>query len=311
MSRALSTFVISLTPFAEDGSFDAEAFRGHLRRLRDSGIGVYVGGGGSGEGYALSAAEMHQVLEIAHEELTGRVPVRAMGVEPRTAKAMIDYAAVVADVGIEAMQIYSLDMGHAGKPRPLELQRYFEDILSAISVPCAISTHTSVGYVLPIPLLVQLSERFDHVIGVNCSVPDITYVVELVDALDERLEIHVGGPMQAVDAMSLGASGYLSSDANLAPRLCMSVVESFGAGDLRRCATDFGRLLRLFTGLQRLGGGVRATKVALGLLGLPGGFPRAPRMRVDDPDTIASLIDLMDSLDIRGSERLPAADRSR
>lgn len=307
MSRALSTFVISLTPFREDGTFDPDGFRGHLRRMRESGIGVYVGGGGSGEGYALSDDETRLVLEIASEELRGDVPVRAMGVEPRTAQEMIDYAEMVAEVGLDGMQIYSLDMGHAGRPRPRELEKYFSDVLSAVDVPCAISTHTSVGYALPVPLLVQLTETFEHVIGVNCSNNDITYVVELIDALDDRIEIHVGGPMQAIDAMSLGGSGYLSSDANLAPRLCLSVIDHFRSGNLPACAEAFGRLLRLFTMLQRLGGGVRATKAALGLLGLPGGYPRAPRLRVDDDDTTAALSDLIDMLDLRASEGLGPA----
>ena len=49
-----STFVISITPFTEGGAFDEAAIRGHLRRLAAAGIGVYLGGGGSGEGYVLT-----------------------------------------------------------------------------------------------------------------------------------------------------------------------------------------------------------------------------------------------------------------
>ena len=47
-------FTISITPFAADGTIDEAALRRHLRKLGDAGIGVYVGGGGSGEGYTLS-----------------------------------------------------------------------------------------------------------------------------------------------------------------------------------------------------------------------------------------------------------------
>ena len=50
-------FTISITPFAEDGSIDEAKLRRHLSKLGDAGIGVYVGGGGSGEGYTLSADE--------------------------------------------------------------------------------------------------------------------------------------------------------------------------------------------------------------------------------------------------------------
>ena len=85
MTLKPSTFVISITPFDAAGNLDEGAFRSHLQRLAASGIGVYVGGSGSGEGYTLTGQESRRLLEIAVEELKGKVPVRAMGVEPRLA----------------------------------------------------------------------------------------------------------------------------------------------------------------------------------------------------------------------------------
>src|SRR5580692_11523738 len=90
-----STFVISITPFTQDGALDEAAVRGHLRRMAAAGIGVYLGGGGSGEGYVLSPDETKRLLQIGVEELQGKVPVRAMGVEPRTSLDMIEYMEMV------------------------------------------------------------------------------------------------------------------------------------------------------------------------------------------------------------------------
>ena len=281
MGRELSTFVISITPFDDEERLDEHAFRLHLRRLADAGIGVYVGGGGSGEGYALSPAETRRVLEIAVEELRGRVPVRAMGVEPRTARQTVELARTVAELGLDAMQVYSLDMGHGNVPRPAELERYFADILDEVRVPAVISTHQSVGYQLPIDLLVRLAGRYDSVIGINCTNPDVRYLLELVDALEDRVAVHVGGPMQAMTALSFGASGFLSSEGNLAPRLCVAVIDSYRDGDITAAAESFTELMRLFS-LNMQNGGLRCTKAALRLLGLPGGIPRRPRLPITD-----------------------------
>src|SRR5579859_6626359 len=67
--RDQATFVISITPFDEEERLDEAALHRHFRRLADSGIGVYVGGGGSGEGFTLNPEEARKVLHIAAEEL--------------------------------------------------------------------------------------------------------------------------------------------------------------------------------------------------------------------------------------------------
>ncbi len=106
--RALSTFCCSITPFAADGSLDERALRAHFARLSAAGVGVYVAGSSPGEGYALSRDEVRRCLEIAVAELRGRVPVRAMGVEPRSARDMVEHTALAAACGVDAVQILSL-----------------------------------------------------------------------------------------------------------------------------------------------------------------------------------------------------------
>jgi 4-hydroxy-tetrahydrodipicolinate synthase len=291
-----STFVIAITPFTVDGGFDEGAVRDHLARMAAADIGVYVGGGGSGEGYVLSDAEARRLLEISVEELKGIVPVRAMGVEPRTSAHMIEFVEMAADVGLDAVQIYSLDQGHGHRPTQEEIHRYFDDVLSATTVPMVLSTHQSVGYKVPVPMLTELAERFDHLIGINCSHQDLGYLTAVIDALGHRLEIHVGGPQLGLTALSLGANGYLSSEGNLAPHLCVGVIDAYRDNDARRLADWYGKLLRLSMALYGAGG-IRATKAALDALGLPGGWPRLPQLPAA-PEQIPRLLAVIDTLGI-------------
>jgi 4-hydroxy-tetrahydrodipicolinate synthase len=295
--REPSTFVISITPFDASLRLDEGALRAHYARLAASGIGVYVGGAGSGEGYTLSAAERRRVLEIAAEELKGKIPVRAMGVEPRTPQEMIEFASLVAEVGLDAMQVYSLDMGHGFGPNRAEMLAYYEAVLGSGDLPVVISTHQSVGYFLPTEMLVALAQRFPRVIGINCTSPDITYLEALATGLPEHVTLHVGGPMQALTALALGASGYLSSDANVAPQLAMEVVNAWGAGAYATSHAAFATLIRLFAVLSH-GGGISATKCILSGLGLPGGLPRPPRLPISDPAAAQRLIAAVRTLEI-------------
>jgi len=279
MGHPASTFVISITPFTEDGGFDEAAFRAHLRRMAAGGVGVYVGGGGSGEGYTLDEGETRQVVEIAVEELRGKVPVRAMGVEPRLAGDMIRYIRMADSLGVDACQVYSLDQGHGHRPNEAEVETYFTDILSAVGSPCVISTHQSVGYQVRVPLLKKLVEQFDHVIGINSSHQDHGYLGRIIEAVGDRVTVHVGGPAQGLLNLSLGGQGFLTSEANLAPALCASVTSAYSAGDISTMMNAFGKVVRLSDVLYR-NGGIRVTKAVLNHLGLPGGYPRKPQLPV-------------------------------
>jgi 4-hydroxy-tetrahydrodipicolinate synthase len=296
MGHPASTFVISITPFTEDGTFDEPAFRLHLRRMASGGVGVYVGGGGSGEGYTLDEAETSRVVEIAVEELRGKVPVRAMGVEPRLAGDMTRYIHMASAAGVDACQVYSLDQGHGHRPNEDEIEAYFTDILTAVDTPCVISTHQSVGYQVRVPLLKKLVERFDHVIGINSSHQDHGYLARIIDAVGDRVTVHVGGPAQGVLNLSLGGQGYLTSEANLAPALCASVTRAHDAGDMATMMTSFGKVVRLSDVLYR-NGGIRVTKAVLNALGLPGGYPRKPQLPVSD-EVLATVAAAVEKLDI-------------
>jgi 4-hydroxy-tetrahydrodipicolinate synthase len=294
--RPATVFAVSITPFDDTGRIDEAGFRRHLQRMVAAGVGVYVGGGGSGEGFVLTATERHRILELAAEELGGKVPFRAMGVEARSAAEMIEYARVAQSVGVDAAQIYSLDPGHGHLPTPDEVREYLVDVLSSTSVRSVVSTHQSVGYRISVETLAQVVDRFDHVIGVNCSHADLAYLTAIIDAVGDKVDVQVGGPLQALTALGLGAKGFLSSEANLAPRLCNAVIAAYERAAGGELFDAFGKLARLSMALYD-NGGIRATKAVLNRLGLPGGYPRKPQLPVDSA-TVDALMTVIEDLGI-------------
>jgi len=287
-------FTISITPFAADGAIDEPALRRHLRKLGDAGIGVYVGGGGSGEGYSLSQEETDRLLAIAVDELKGRVPIRAMGVEPRTASQMIAFLDQAKSAGVDAAQVYSLDVGHGHAPTPRELDAYFSDVLSNTDIPSVLSTHQSVGYVIPAQVIIELFDRHTQLIGLNVSHQDPNYLRTLAEALGDRIDICVGGPHQAPMALAFGAQGFLSSEGNIAPRLCMGVIEAAKAGDNAAFLERWGKLMRLFMALYG-NGGIRVTKALLEHFDLAGGYPRSPRLPAE-ADSLAKALAVVEAI---------------
>jgi 4-hydroxy-tetrahydrodipicolinate synthase len=276
---SLSTFCCSVTPFAADGSLDEPALRAHCARLRDAGVGVYVAGSSPGEGYALSRDEVRRCLEIAVAELRGRVPVRAMGVEPRSARDMVEHVALAAQCGVDAVQIYSLDMGHGGRPDAGTISRYFRTVLDAARLPCVVSSHHFLGYTLEPALMRALADDYEHLIGFNVTSPDLPYHVRVLAALEGRTEVHVGGPMHAQSALALGANGFLSTESNYAPRLCQSLIEHARAGDHGAAQAAYAKIMALMAGMADVPGmSVRYVKAAMTALGLGAPHVREPHL---------------------------------
>ena len=141
-------------------------------------------------------------------------------------------------------------------------------------MPAVISTHFSVGYMVPIDLLCTLCDEYDSIIGINCSIgQDFTYLVRLLDEVNPRVEVHVGGPMHALSALAMGGTGYLSSEGNLVPQLVNRVVEHYAAGEYEAAGVAYAKVMQVFTLLSSR----VAVKALLKAVGLPGGEPRPPR----------------------------------
>lgn len=302
-----STFVISLTAFTRTGELDEAGMREHFRRLGDARIGVYVAGSGSGEAHTLSPAERDEVLRVAAEELKGHTQVRAMGVEPRTAREMVAFGAAVEQAGLDAMQIYPLDVGHGVVPTPLEIERYLDEVLSNVNIPAVVATHQYAGYLVPIDVLTDVIARHPHVIGINCTVAagDFGYLTRIIDTFAADIEVHVGGPTYALLALALGGSGYLCSEGNLAPRLCASVTDHFNAGDHTAALAAYAKVMRLYAANRY--GSIRGIKAALDMLGLPGGHPRLPRLPLGSAE-LSEVRAMLETLALEELPRSPTGD---
>jgi len=295
-----STFTVTITPFAADGSIAVDDYRRHLRRMGAADMGVYVAGSGSSEAYSLSEAEVDQLLEISVEELAGTVPVRAIGWEARNSADMIQLARRAARAGVDALQIYSIDMGHGVMPTGRELERFYRDIFDAVDIPFVIGTHESARYRIPLPMLERLAADYPHVIGINCTHSDIAYLTAIIDDIDPRLEVHIGGTQQAFACMSLGGTGFLCAEGNLAPKLCRSVTALYQNGDIAGSAAAFAQVVRLYSAGNGTFGSVRGVKAALaarGLIGDPSCRPPFQSISPEEEPALAHLLSLVEGID--------------
>ncbi|WP_033288878.1 dihydrodipicolinate synthase family protein [Amycolatopsis jejuensis] len=279
---SVSIRVMMVTPFGPEGTLDVEALRQHVDAIAAAGLDVFIGGSSPGQGYTLSAAETVRLYEVSREAAAGRIRVYASGFEPRQAGELIELAKVVADSGLDGMQVYSLDLGHGGRPGPREIERYFRTVLDGVSLPVVLSTHENMGYLVPPEVLSRLLADYPQVQGLHVNTGQMSYVLDAVRvaaAAPHPVTVHSGSVGYGFSAVALGADGFLSAEANLAPELAAGVAEEWARGEF-----DSYRRLCSLSPVLEFGSATRGIKAAMRLLGRAGSELREPLLALAEPE---------------------------
>jgi 4-hydroxy-tetrahydrodipicolinate synthase len=272
-----------ITPFDEHHNLDEDAIAVHVERLVTANLGVALGTESPGEGHSLSLEETERLYGVAKDRAAGRVPVIAMGCEPRNARDYLQLVAIAQSVGVDAMQLYSVDYGHGNLPVDKELEAYFRTLLEHTSIPARLSSHFSVGYNIPLTVLARLLDEYPHIEAIHAISPNLKYLRAVIELADGRADVLVGGPDQVLAALSLGGQGFLDSTcALLMPKTSRAIIDCFERGDMNGMHAAYEKVFAVSMINRWIG--PRTVKEAVRIVGLPGGHLRPPYMALDDDE---------------------------
>ncbi len=197
------------------------------------------------------------------------------------------------------------DVGHGYKPSDRELRAYYSEVLET-GAPIIVMTHYLLGYTIPPAVLEWLVNDHDNVVGMNCATHDAKYLAGAIEVAGRRsLPFCAGGPELAFNAFCLGASGFLTTHGNLAPRLAAAFADAFSSGDLARFVDIAGTMFKLAVANGKFGN-IVGIKAALRAYGLPGGWPRSPRLSPPDQN----IVQFLDELDAIGVSKFEGFARA-
>jgi 4-hydroxy-tetrahydrodipicolinate synthase len=283
----------TVTPFDEAGRLDEAGIENLVEAIAGAGVSLALGTASPGEGFALSLDETARFFDIAKRAAAGRVPICAMGVEPRNADQLRPVIRLAEQAHLDVMQLYTVDPGHAMKLTDREMERYFATLLDEMTISAAISTHAYNGLV-PLPVLSRLLDNYPNITTIHCT-SEVNYLSQLLALVDGRCEVLVGGPMQALSVLAMGGHGFLCSEGNLVPKLCGDIQRAIRAGDSDAADGFYRQLIAVFSLNVWPGGTVRFLKAAMRILGLPGCYTRPP-FEVLDGDRAEQLARSMKAL---------------
>jgi len=259
-----------VTPFvSQTEAIDEEAFRKLIRHCLPHVDGLVVGGT-TGEFNYLTRQEQRRLVELAVEEAAGRPVIAGCGASGTAqAVALAEDAEGAGATGILVVTPFFLHPSDKG------VYQHFYDIATTVDIPLILYNIAQVvDRYLPRPVVEDLAD-LPNVVGIKDSSGDLTFTMELVEYVGERIDIFVGHDEVVLPALAGGVSGMILASAQVYPEVWQAVLKFVAEGNLgaaRAAQRQVQKLSRIFC---RHGGGV-AVKAALKMMGLNMGPPRQP-----------------------------------
>ena len=272
-----------ITPFASDGNIDLDAVHANAAWLPDGGVCAVTAPSGTGEMYALTAAECSDVTRTTVEAINRRVPVIAgVGFNAAIGRELARQAERDgADAVLMLPPYYAV-------PDSDGLIDYYRRIASATSLPVAVYARDGAAFTPE--LLEKLAREVPSLVAFKDGRGDVR--------LFQRLRTHVNaalGPDRLVwlsgvgddyvaPYFASGAQGFTSSIACFWPEASAELYRLAKSGDMAGVRAFHDRAIHPIYELRQLRKGfeVSIMKACMELLGHRAGPARPPLANVPD-----------------------------
>jgi 4-hydroxy-tetrahydrodipicolinate synthase len=261
------------TQFKKEGQLDLEGFIKNIGTQIEAGIDGIIIGGSLGESSTITHDERIVMLAAVLDIFKNKVPVLINIAEGSTRKA-IELAQRAASSGADGLMVLPPMMY---KPTEAEVVEYFRAIASSTSLPILVYNNP-VDYKIEVtPNMFDVLLKHDSIQAVKESTRDLANVTRLINRFGDRLKILIGVDTIAIEALIMGAHGWVAGLVNAFPAETVAIYRLVKAGRIEEARTIhrwFLPLLELDIHPQL----VQNIKLAESMTGLGTEFVRPPRM---------------------------------
>lgn len=265
-------FVVSVTPFHEDGAFDEASTRKLIDVLIKDGADGIVVAGSTGEWFTMSDEERLELFRIAADASAGRVPVLA-GISAIATDAAVNLAARAKEMGLDGALLlpppYIL-------PTDRELDAYISAV-AEVGLPIMLYNNPPrTGVNLDVRWLKKLA-RHSSIVAVKESSKDIHQLSAVIRETGDELAVFTGMETYLAPILQRGGAGVVAMAPNVFGARAVALYRAVRDGDLagaRRLQDPIDRLYgRMYSGTHNP---YVVLKEGMRILHRPGGHPRRP-----------------------------------
>ena len=227
-SQWSGVFPAITTPFHADGTVDHATLAAHVVWLVDSGCSGIVTGGSLGEAATLSLPEKIRINETCVRALQGRVPVVA-GIAGLATAECVMLARAAEQVGCDGLMALPAYVYYSDDWR--ETRAHFGAIISATPLSCMLYNNP-IAYRTDVRAeqLAELAEAHENLHAVKESSGDVRRVSAVREVLGDRVAVFAGLDDMILEAIGVGASGWIAGLVNALPAESVALVALARAG---------------------------------------------------------------------------------
>jgi 1-pyrroline-4-hydroxy-2-carboxylate deaminase len=264
------------TPFRADGTVDEAFLATHVRWMLDAGCRGIVALGSLGEGATLTFDEKLRVLQACKSVTAGHVPLVAAISGLGTAEC-VTLARESARVGCDGLMVLPPYV-YRGDWR--ETEAHFSSVLDATSLSCMLYNNPiAYGTDLSAEQVGELAHKHRNVHAVKESSGDVRRLTAVRALLGNRLALFAGLDDMILEALAVGADGWVAGLVNALPTESVTLVDLAKAGKMPEAMRLYAWFLPLlrFDTVPKF---VQLIKLVQAEVGMGTETVRAPRLQL-------------------------------
>ena len=264
------------TQFRPDESLDLELTQRLTVAQLDDGVDGIIALGTCGENSSLTPAEKQTVLKALREAVGRRAPLLA-GVAEAGTRMACEYVEAADRAGVDGFLVLP-PMIYASQPR--ETLAHLRSVAARTAKPLMIYNNPATYRIdVTVEMLASLTD-VANIVAVKESSEDARRITDLRNRVGERYEIFAGVDDLVLEAVMLGAVGWVSGLTGAFPREAVAMFKLARAGRYAEALTIY-RWLMPVLHLDSIPTLVQCIKLASALVGRGTEHTRAPRLPLE------------------------------
>ena len=229
-----------VTPF-KNGEVDEKGLRQLIEFAIENGVHGIVPCGTTGESATLSHEEHERVVEIAVDQVKGRVPVVAGTGSNNTTEA-IQLTAHAKKAGADGVLMIS---PYYNKPTQEGLYQHYKKVAEEVAIPIVVYNIPGRTAVNIEPSTFARLAEIDNITGVKEASGSMKQITDIIRLCGDKLTVLSGEDYLTYPLMTVGGKGVICVVANIVPRDMADLCNLLLAGDFEKGRELYYRILPL------------------------------------------------------------------